>query len=1566
MAKDSAARARPALRPNSGVIRGAVSTSASFPIAAVCSSGGERAAFTAYLQQLPERSGIATIFIQLESVPAAEMAALLAPYAAMPVREVTERTTIAPDTIYVVSQAALPALRGDELVVKQLPEPAPDARAACDSFLRSLAENAGQRAIAIIMSGNGLAGSLGIRVIQEFGGLTIAQEPTEAAQSQMPQSAINTGAVDLVLPAGKIPQAIITFIKQTSMLPSPASALPQDLELDFKRIVELLVAKEAGDFRAYKPSIMMRRVACRMAVHVIDDFETYVKLLHSDPREIEVLAKELLIHATSFYRNPIVFDHLAEHVIPQMVLDHPPAQPLRVWVPACSTGEEVYSLTMAFLEAIAAAKKTIQLQVFASDIDEQVITFARVGRYPPTIDADVSAERLGRFFTKDGADYLVGPTLRECVIFTVQNLLKDPPIARIDFLACRNLLMYLLPEEQHRVLSLLHLSLRKNGILLLGLADSIGVMQSSYKPLEESLRIYQRVENRKLRSPALTSDRSRMLWPGTAPKHIAPEADLGKLARDSLLAIYAPASALIDQDNQALYFFGATENYFQLPDGEANGGIFSLLRPSLRSKFRAALRLARNQQAPVSAPAGAVTRADRLVEVQVDLQRISARGRELFLASFIDLPPPRSLPTNGDHLVSRPVGGSDLEGPLDLLRKELEDIAMELEAAYTAQDGIHETYQTTIEEMDCAKKELQTLNEELATRNRHLAAAVEQQRLNAEDIESVLRCSEQAVISLDLQHNIRFVSPAAKSMFHMITSDIGRPISDLALRFDDDTLDSDIHSVLKTSASVSREVRSHIGDWYTRRVLTCRTPGDVVRGVIITFHNISQSKADAFNIESARSYANSIIDSLPAPLVVVDGNLRVISSNPAFRRAFTERDEIIVNQKFKVIGGCRFDVEGLNDFLEHIRRQRSPVAECEVTIDQGADGPRTLLVRARKVAGESDVSSRILLVLDDITERAQITTALEVAKLRAERANLGKSRFLAAASHDLRQPLQTLSLLHGILSRTTTDLDILKLVGKSGETLGAMAGILDALLDINQLETGNVQPEIRTFDIMTVFETLATEFTYLATARNLSFKIVSSSLRARSDPLLLAQVLRNLLSNAVKYTSNGKILMGCRRAGDKLRIEVWDTGIGIPENQLKAVFEEYHQLGNPARERGLGLGLGLSIVRRIAELLGHRIGVHSTPGKGSAFTIELPLDPVQEKTTSAVKPSPNTDALGTTILILEDDPAVREALIILFKGEGYRVLSAANGVEAIEMTNPAGVIPDVIVADYNLPGGKTGLEIVTRLRRIANREIPAVILTGDITTEVIRKIAAGGCEYLHKPVHVTKLLRRIYDFVAHDKPADTKRVGATSPGTPDLPLTVFIVDDDRALSQSMADMLALAGYAVEVYTSAESFLEPHRGERKGCLIVDSVMPGISGLDLLKRLKSEGRDLPSIVITGYGDVAMAIKAMKAGAIDFIEKPARQETLIASIERALMQARDMSARSAAQNAAAANIASLTAREREVMDLVVQGIPNKQIAHKLQISQRTVETHRAAVMKRTGVESLPDLIRLVMQLN
>jgi two-component system CheB/CheR fusion protein len=461
-------------------------------------------------------------------------------------------------------------------------------------------------------------------------------------------------------------------------------------------------------------------------------------------------------------------------------------------------------------------------------------------------------------------------------------------------------------------------------------------------------------------------------------------------------------------------------------------------------------------------------------------------------------------------------------------------------------------------------------------------------------------------------------------------------------------------------------------------------------------------------------------------------------------------------------------------------------------------------------------------------------------------------------------------------------------------------------------------------------------------------------------------MLRNLLTNAIRYTDKGSILLGCRRRGDRLSIEVWDSGIGISQDDIPRIFQEYQQAAD-APQRG-GLGLGLAIVQHLGELLDHPVRARSQVGKGSMFAIEIPT--ARSKSKRGRKPAAPHDE-GTsrqgTVLVIEDDVLVREPLELMLVNDGHHVVAAPSGETALALITSRGLRPDLIISDYTLSGTTTGTDVAAVLRSALRWQVPVIILTGDIRTATFRDVAASNFIGLGKPVKTVDLLNAMQRCMSPVK-SEMETADANASSAKSFALgqgaTIFVVDDNRHAREAMRVLLTHAGYRVKTYANARAFLDSYRPGDKGCLITDVRMPGIGGFELLAQFAAAGHGLPAIVITGQGDIATAVQAMKAGAVDFIEKPTDPESLLACINRALQRVVNPDQRSARRSAAAMRIAGLTTREREVMELVVAGHANKEIAYRLGISQRTVETHRAAVMRKIGASSLSELIRLEIE--
>lgn len=1544
-------------------------------VVGIGASAGGLEAVRKLLATLPAKTGFAFVLIQhLEPTHKNMLADLLAHDTAMRVLDAADGIAIEPDCLYVIPPQAYLAVRDGVLRVSQ-PRDA-DVHLPFDFFLNSLAKEYGERAVCVILSGAGADGSVGLRAVSEKGGLVIAQDPEEAIFDGMPQSAITTGAVNLVLPAAKIPRALIRYAQHPYVTAALQTAQPdEEADKSLAAIIALLRARTSYDFSQYKKTTLHRRIQRRMAAAGVKDIQDYVKILRKDDRELELLAKNLLIRVTRFFRDPPAYEALIKTVIPDLVRQHSQDQPIRVWVPGCSTGEEAYSLAMLFFEAFGAEKRNPKLQLFASDINPDAVAYARDGVYFDSIKADVSAERLDRFFTREDQRYRVKRDLRESMVFTVQDLLNDPPFMRLDFVSCRNLLIYLQPEEQERALLLFHYALVQGGYLFLGTSETTGNLTERFEPVPDTLRTFRRIGQGRPRDGAIVPNvvtRGRPLWPRVSRQPELKRPGFGDLVQHALLEAYAPAAVLVNRKHQGLYFWGSTDRYLRVAPGEPSGHLPAMLREGLASKFRAAVRQASQDHVTATVSGAQVKRDGGSVMVSISARPVQHEGEELLLVTFTDVPDQKAVAIAETLPEASRVG--QLEEELDTTRKDLENTIRDLEASnqeLTALNeeaaSMNEEFQSTNEELETSREELQSVNEELVRVNNELQKSLEQQRHTSDDLQNILNSSNIATLFLDKDLNIRVYTPAAAPLFSLIATDIGRPLADLAIRFTGANLLADACSVLEGLTPINREVRSESGTWYLCGILPYRTQDNTIEGVVISLADISNLKAVEKSARDAHAYIEGIIDTIHQPLVVLDEGLLVVSASRSFYRFFGASPENTLGRPLPETDAHHLDTRELRAFLDRVKASNHSV-ENEIAIDLPPAGGRVLAVTAEQIHGAGLTNKRILISFNDITDFKRSAAELAAAKEAAERANLAKSCFLAATSHDLRQPLQTLSLLRGALRKRITDKEALTLLDRADSASETLVDILDALLDINQLETGSIQPSWTDFPIKELFATLDNQFADLARNKGLRWRLVSCGYVVRSDRRLLEEMVRNLLSNAIRYTDAGGILLGCRRRGDKTRIEVWDTGIGIAAEQIPRIFEEYRQTPSGA-QRG-GVGLGLAIVQRLGDLLAHPVAVRSWLSKGSVFSIEVPLvgaAPLPLQPSEAPQRLAEEGRTGA-ILLIEDEASVRESLAAVLGAEGHRVTAAANGRAALDLLAKDRLRPDLVICDYNLPGDLNGVQIATALRSALGWQIPAIILSGDVRAEKRREIRQNGFVGVIKPVKAAELLQLVQQRLAGAPTSAEIPIAAPAaqPHAAATAATIFVVDDNGGIRDAMRTLLSNAGYLVKVYASAPAFLNSYRRgekEEKGCLITDVRMPGMTGLEMLAQLAAAGSKLPTIVMTGQGDIAMAVQAMRAGAADFIEKPVESEALLVSIARALQQAANPAERSAARAAAAMRIAGLTKREREVMAFVVAGHANKEIAARLRINQRTVETHRAAVMKKLGVRSLSDLVRLAI---
>lgn len=808
-----------------------------------------------FLAHVPAASGLAYVVVQhLDPTHKAMLVELLQRSTVMPVREATQSMRVEPDTVYVIPPNTELTVAGGSLHLAPPVQPR-GMRLPIDVLYCSLARDQGERAIGVVLSGMGSDGTLGLQAIKTQGGLTLAQTPESAQFDAMPKSAIEAGAVDIVALASEMPQRILSVAaaRATTQVPS-ASTIDRNSQA-LAAILGLLRERSKHDLSSYKPSTLSRRIERRIGVHRLATMSDYADFLRRNPNELDLLFKEMLIGVTAFFRDAAVWQELKDTVIPAMLAPAAEDRRLRAWVVGCSTGEEAFSLAMVFKEVADAMSgpRTHTLQIFATDLNADAIAVARRGHYPATIAADLTPERLARFFSAQGEGFLVAKDIREMVLFAQHDVILDPPFTRLDLLSCRNLMIYFNTGLQRRLVPLFHYSLRPGGTLLLGGSETVGRSTALFTPLSAKSRLYRRSDNAAtmgsldfpIRRPLpvrTIAQESNVSHPMHQP------ANLQSLADQLLLQEFSPPAVLVNDHGDILYISGHTGRYLEPAAGKANWNIHVMARPGIRTQVAAALRQAMQGSGPVELHGLKLddeTKWTLDVTVRAIDEPKALEGMAMIV--FRDVP----LPPAGARRRKPPVGSFDPALGEELarsreevraLRQEMRASEEELQAANEELQSINEELQSANEELTTSKEEAQSMNEELQTINAELHSKLDDLALAQSDMQNLLNSTDIATLFLDNALNVRRFTEQITHIIHLRESDIGRPLSELASTLIYPELHADAKETLRTLAFSEKQISTTDAHWFSVRIMPYRTVANVIKGVVITFVDITAAK----------------------------------------------------------------------------------------------------------------------------------------------------------------------------------------------------------------------------------------------------------------------------------------------------------------------------------------------------------------------------------------------------------------------------------------------------------------------------------------------------------------------------------------------------------------------------------------------------------------------------------------------------------------------------------------------------------------------------------------------------
>ena len=841
-----------------------------FPVVGVGASAGGLQAFRTLLREMGDTPGVAVVYIQhLSPEHDSLIASIVGKDTAMPVVEAGDAMRIERDHVYVIPPGKYLTVADHGLFLKP-PIPRDGLRMPIDHFLGSLAGQLGDRSVAVILSGTGTDGSLGVREVKGAGGLVIAQRPDEAEYDGMPRSAIRTGHVDVALPLAEIPGRIREYIAHPYVR-GGASDVASDTDDAFKAITVLLSAQTDYDFGAYRRGTMVRRVMRRMSLRQITDPGRYLQVLRSEPTELQAMFADLLIGVTRFFREPPAWEVIEDEVIPDLA-DRATAddRPLRAWVPGCSTGEEAYTVAMLLQEARERSKGKLDYQIFATDLNDRAIAKARLGCYAPNIADDVSKERLERHFHEEEGQFRLNKNIRERLVFAPHNLLRDPPFLRTDFISCRNLLIYLEAPVQQRVIDVFAFSLREGGALLLGTSEGAGASHRSFEPISAKWRVNRRIENGDTPIPISPRRAPTPEWVSRSSESGDKAADrIVGAAQSALLARFAPASIVMSTEGTARYFAGPVGRFLTIPTGQPTADVMAMAPTELRSRMRSAIHQvrARRERVQVSAPNVDLPEGKRSVVIEVE--PLGEGDSSLVLICLQVQAEPqaerRPLLPEGDG-DPRDAVIVQLEDELRAVREDLQSTIEELEttneelkASNEEATSVNEEMQSANEELETSREELQSMNEELTTVNAQLEDKVDEMEGLYDDLSNLLRSTDLAVLFLDDKLAIRRFTPAATDLLDVIDTDIGRPAAHLALASRDAELLDDARKVRADLTPTHTELRLD-ERWFSRTIRPFRTSENRINGVVVVYFEITDQQRAIQSLARRETQSAAAID----------------------------------------------------------------------------------------------------------------------------------------------------------------------------------------------------------------------------------------------------------------------------------------------------------------------------------------------------------------------------------------------------------------------------------------------------------------------------------------------------------------------------------------------------------------------------------------------------------------------------------------------------------------------------------------------------------------------------------
>lgn len=1354
-----------------------------FPVVGLGASAGGLAALVKCFEHMNAAPDMAfVVILHLSPHHESNAAAILQHATRMPVTQVQGQVAIERNHVYVIPPTHGLSMYDGHLGLShsQLER---GRHVAIDVFFRTLAEAHRERAVGVVLSGTGSDGAVGIARIKELGGIVIAQSPSDAEYSGMPDSAIATGKVDIVLPVVDIPQKLLELWQNARgiELPTPEVARlnvlppssPEAAEEALRGIMALLHKRTGHDFRHYKRATVLRRVERRLQVNGLPNLPAYLTFLNGRVDEADALLGDMLIGVTNFFRDREAFEALERDVIPALFAD--PArqgEQLRVWVPGCSTGEEAYTLAVLLSDEALRAERPREMQIFGSDIDEQGLATARAAKYSKSILTDVPPAYLRGYFNDERDGYRVKDGVRKKLLFAMHNLLRDPPFSRLDLVSCRNLLIYLNRDVQKDILQIFHFALKPGGYLFLGSSETADAMPKLFTAIDKKHRIYRaNAVERTLRSvpnfPLSGADHKAVRSVGLVSGK--PKASMvGDLHQQLMLDDYTPASVIVDHNAEIVHLSFGADRFLRFAEGSPSNHLISLVEPELRAELRAALFESIQGDTSVTGRPVTLRRGDKAVEVSVSVRpvRLPQWPPNLTLVLFVETDERPATDTVPLQAGTRDPVVMQLEDELHRKTEQLqttieqyETSCEDLKASNEELQAINEELRSATEELETSKEELQSTNEELVTVNQELKSKVEEADQVNDDLQNLISATEIATVFVDPQMVIKRYTPAARSIFNIIDGDVGRSLLDITHRLEYADLADDAAATFASLRVVEREVRNSDGRWFLARILPYRTSEDRIGGAVLTFVDISGRMLAENRMHIGEARMQLIAESMPDfAILTLDVDGRLTSWNTGAERIFGHLEGEILGQPIDVLFTPEDRAAGVPE--AEMRRARESGRAMDERWHLRKDGTRFYASGAMAPLRRGGLQG-YAKIARDMTASHQQASLGAAARADAEASARMKDEFLAVMSHELKHPLNLIHV-NAQLLLNLPEARNMPAVQRAGSTIersvAAQTRIIDDLLDLSRTQSGKLTIECAPVDLPQALEASLRWADEQSRAKSVAFSQTGfdKPLLVFADVVRVEQIVWNLLSNAIKFTAaGGAIAISVRQDGDAALIEVKDNGRGIAADFLPHVFGMFLQEENYTTRREGGLGIGLGLVQGLVALHGGRVEAESPgPGRGATFKVWLPL---HERTDFAPLPEPplNQERLtGVRLLLVDDTLDTLESFATLLELEGAEVTSANSGAEALAISEQRSF--DLIVSDIGMPV-MDGNQLIAQLRRRpATQLVPAIALTGyGRPQDVQAALVAGFTAHLTKPIDLDKMCKLVLGLLPKQRRVPT-------------------------------------------------------------------------------------------------------------------------------------------------------------------------------------------------------------------